>query len=274
MQADHKLRVFSEDDSGIMAYKKQGSAESQRDYLIEYFYYLTTTHFGPLIERTTNDESLIDHLFDTLSELTTNGIYHSETDVFVMMFNTAKRCSCSISDYGKGLYKSMETKASNSYYETLGIVNELKNIVSLKMSIDVQHAGFAIFETLYYSMLKSRNGLFDLVLSIVLDFNGTFRIHNESVQVVVSARMHNELSELRKLRLKIYDCHALFNMEKTTEKEFLSDMLILSRQAKSAILQLANNLFIRYTLDIQYSAIRILSVKLKGVHIETEIPKI
>ena len=68
------------------------------------------------------------------------------------------------------------------------------------LSENIKKYTYSIFETLYYSCLKDRKGLFDLICSIVLDGQGIIRIHNFSVQLIISSKVENELKKLNDLR--------------------------------------------------------------------------
>ncbi|PTQ92010.1 hypothetical protein C8P68_1156 [Mucilaginibacter yixingensis] len=274
-RADHKVRIYSLDDSAMASVvDSKCSEEAQRDDLIEYFSFSVTKHFEELISDADTDNRTRRNVINTMAELITNGLFHSKSDAYVMMFSGRFKLSCSIADKGIGLYPTIADKPPTSYYEPLGVFKELEGRVRLKMSAEVQKCAFSIFETFYFSMLKNRRGLFDLMINIVVSCKGYFRLHYDSVQIIVSSRMSRELTELQEIRIAIANTHSQAGFGEIAEDEFLERMTMLSQKARQAILQLALTVFQRYTEDVQYSSIRIFSIKLPGVHIETEIPKI
>jgi hypothetical protein len=141
------------------------------------------------------------------------------------------------------------------------------------MSDNVQSSAFAIFESLYYSILKDRQGLFDLMCNVVINCNGYFRLHNDYVQIIVSSRLNDELNELCKIRNKIIEIFNETRWNIISEQESNSKMKILSNKAKTKIVLLGKNIFLKYSEDTRFSAIRIFNVQFKGVHIEAEIPQ-
>lgn len=271
---DHKVRIYSVTDQGIAALtRSDASEEVKRDDLIEHFSFLVNRHFKDLLaDSLTGDQTKRD-VVRTMAELITNGLFHSESDTYVMMFSNRYKISCSISDDGIGLYPTISKKEPTAYYRPLEVYQELQQKVTLRMSTEVQRCAFTIFETFYFSMLKNRQGLFDLMLNIVLNCKGYFRMHYDSVQIIVSARMLPQLEELQTIRNKIARAHSRQNFGQLGESEFTTEMKVHAAEAKNAILSLALNVFQKYSQDIQYSAIRMFAVKFRGVHIETEIPK-
>ena len=195
-RSDHKLRSYSLNDDNLKNRLLEFEPEeSQRDFLIEYFTYLVENHFGTLLnDKEVTSERRVEFI-DILSELITNGLIHSKSEVFIMMFSNRFKTSFSISDNGIGLFNSISIKKSNEFYENMAVFNQLKKEVKFKMSDNVQASAFAIFESLYYSILKDRQGLFDLMCNVVINCNGYFRLHNDYVQIIVSSRLNDELND-------------------------------------------------------------------------------
>lgn len=273
-RSDHKLRSYSLNDDNLKNRLLEFEPEeSQRDFLIEYFTYLVENHFGTLLnDKEVTSERRVEFI-DILSELITNGLIHSKSEVFIMMFSNRFKTSFSISDNGIGLFNSISIKKSNEFYENMAVFNQLKKEVKFKMSDNVQASAFAIFESLYYSILKDRQGLFDLMCNVVINCNGYFRLHNDYVQIIVSSRLNDELNELCKIRNKIIEIFNETRWDIISEHESNSKMKILSKKAKTMIVLLAKNIFLKYSEDTRFSAIRIFNVQFKGVHIEAEIPQ-
>jgi hypothetical protein len=121
-------------------------------------------------------------------------------------------------------------------------------------------------------MLKNRQGLFDLMCNVVLDCSGYFRLHTDNAQIIVSARMLNELEMLSATREQILNAHNSLLFGKVQAKEFIEVMTSLKAICENQIKQLANSIFKKYSEDTRFSALRIFEVRFKGVHIEVEIP--
>ena len=272
-RTDHKVRIYSLNDSGVMNVNLIEGEEAKRDFLIEYFTFLVAKHFEDLLNDIKASEVIKGQFVNILSELITNGLYHSGSDTYVMMFSNRYKTTCSISDNGIGLFNTISTKPANEYYTPLSVFSELKYKVKLKMSEAIQKCAFSIFETFYFSMLKNRQGLFDLMLNVVINCKGYFRLHYDSVQIIVSGRMLPELNQLSKIRSEITIAHNKLNFGLLPKDEFLKLMILLTTQAKEAVISLALSIFQKYSQDVQFSAIRIFNIKFKGVHIETEIPQ-
>lgn len=273
-RSDHKLRSYSLNDDNLKNRLLEFEPEeSQRDFLIEYYTYLVENHFGTLLnDKEVTSERRVEFI-DILSELITNGLIHSKSEVFIMVFSNRFKTSFSISDNGIGLFNSISVKKSNEFYENMTVFNQLKKEVKFKMSEKVQESAFSIFESLYYSILKDRQGLFDLMCNVVINCNGYFRLHNDYVQIIVSSRMNDELNELCKIRNKIIEIFNKKRWDIISEQESNSEIKILSSEAKTKIVLLAKNIFSKYSEDTRFSAIRIFNVQFKGVHIEAEIPQ-
>lgn len=272
---EHKLREYSLNEDNLeIEIKKKNTSEDQRDFLVEHYLYKVKEHFGVLLNSNNITREMSYEYIDILAELITNGVLHSESNTYVLMFTDRFKTKFSISDNGKGLYKSLNEKdvSDIQYYNKFEIFNELKKVNILKINEQIENSLLAIFETLFYSMLKDRNGLFDLMCNVVLNCNGYFRLHNENAQIIISARMLDELNALYLNRQQIKLVHNQLLFETFTKKEFDVQMILIVEKVKKEFIELAKSIFKKYTIDTRYSSIRLFDVKFKGVHVEVEIP--
>lgn len=272
MRSDHKIHLYSKNDPGLRLINVIEDGEKRRDALIEHFSFQATSHFESLVDDIGTDDFIKNQFVQIMSELITNGIFHSGSDVYMMMFNNRFKTSCSIADVGVGLYDTIMVKEKTAYYHPGGLMEILGQKITVSMAPVTKQCAFSIFETFYYSMLKDRQGMFDLMLKVVIRCRGYFRLHYDNVQIIVSSRMLNELAMLQEIRTKIWRCHSRFLLNPGLSGEYHNQMLSFSTEARDAIISLAESIFRNYTEDVQFSAIRIFKVRFKGVHVETEIP--
>lgn len=273
---EHKLRGYSLSDDQLSEKIKHFDSERQRDYLVEYYTYKVKQHFGVLLNSTNISPRLEMEFVDILSELITNGVLHSGSDAYALMFSNYHKTSFSISDNGKGLYQSLLDKDTGaiSYYEKFRMFKGLKGLKKLKIDEQIENSLLAIFETLYYSMLKDRKGLFDLMCNVVIKCDGYFRLHNENAQIIVSARMSRELEILSELRREILDLHTAHLFGKIITSEYSEQIAAIANKTESEFVRLSSAILDNYHEDTQYSSIRLFEVKFKGVHVEVEIPNV
>jgi hypothetical protein len=274
---EHKLRGYSIDEDELREKIKEfDSPERQRDYLVEYYTYKVKDHFGVLLFSNNQTQKLTYEFIDILAELITNGVLHSGSNAYTLMFSNQFKTSFSISDNGVGLYSSLENKNTSniSYYAKFEMFEELKKINKLKVSNQIENSLLAIFETLYYSMLKDRKGLFDLMCNVVINCQGYFRLHNENAQIIVSARMLDELYVLFESRKKIIQMHDNFMFQRISYDDFEKEIKEIASEVKTKFIRLALSIFEKYHIDTRFSSIRLFEVKFRGVHIEVEIPNI
>jgi hypothetical protein len=274
---EHKVRYFSLND-GIIKNNIYGlKPEQQRDYLIEYYTYKVKEHFEEiLIESRQNDKVVFDYV-QIMSELITNGVLHSLSDVYSLMFTDNEKTSFSISDNGIGLYESLLTKQEikiNDSYNLFDLYKGMLDTIPLNVDNKIKESFYSIFEALFYSILKDRKGLFDLMTTVVLNSNGYFRLHNNNAQIIISLRMLKELNVLSKLRQEIFDNHMKHISGYLSDNDFNKTFNELTVIAKKEFKNLVQNIIANYNLDVKYSSIRLYEVRFKGVHIEVEIPKI
>lgn len=272
---EHKVRGYSLNEDNLKNKIEGFTPERQRDYLVEYYTYKVKEHFGLLFQSNQYTKELVFDFIEILAELITNGVLHSSSDAYVLMFSNSEKTSFSISDNGIGLFGSLLIKDTDNvitYYKKFELFKELQKINNLKISNQIQDSLLSIFETLFYSFLKDRKGLFDLMCNVVLNCNGYFRLHNENSQIIVSSRMTNELKQLALLREKILNIHKLYLFEQISIEQFNFEINQQASLAKQKFIDLVILIFSKYHNDVKYSSIRFYEVKFKGVHIEVEIP--
>lgn len=271
---EHKVRAYSLDDDGLRStLDNYQTDEDKRDFLISHYTYKVREHFQDLLFGNDFTKDLVNTYVDILSELITNAVQHSQSNAFALMFVDRYKSKFSISDNGIGFEGSMKLKKPISIYET----NSLKAILLKRISIEnipksILDNLFTIFETLYYSSLKDRHGLFDLMLTSVLYSSGYFRIHNENSQIIISNRMMDELKRLELKRRAILNTHNLYNLNEISEGNWKNALEKQAREIKGEFFYFCKTAFAKYSSDIKYSSIRFYKVKFRGVHIEVEIP--
>ncbi|MGV1011352.1 MAG: hypothetical protein ACOYBS_02800 [Flavobacterium sp.] len=273
-RAAHKVRSYSipEDNLNGIVYSSI-SDEDKRDEVNEYYTLKVQKQFSDLLFENSNTEKLQSFFVEVLAELITNGVLHSKSNVYALMFLDRYKTKFSISDNGIGLFNSLNDKKDCFYYKKFEFSIEFLKAKNIKLNVDenIKNNLFAIFETLYYSMLKNRKGLFDLMCNVVLRCNGYFRLHNENSQIVISQRMANDLLKLFELRNEVLDIHYKFLFENNDQK-YQTDLKNIILKLKEHYKEFVFNTIEKYNNDIKFSSIRFYEVKFKGVHIEVEIP--
>lgn len=269
---EHKVRCYSLNDDNLFAELENFKDEdSKRDFLISEYSYIVRNHFQQLLFDNENTISNADLYIEILSELITNGVLHSKSNTFALMFVNKFATKFSISDNGIGFTESLKRKQADFLYTPLELKSEIDKIHSLRINEKILQNFNYIIETLYFSSLKNRKGLFDLMLSVVLDSNGYFRLHSENSQIIISNRMANDLMILHGLRTKLFQRHRdiLINGEQEKLKE---EMISIKNEIKNNFIKLYSNICNKYKEDYRYSSLRFFNVKFRGVHIEVEIP--
>lgn len=269
---EHKVRCYSLNDDNLFAELENFKDEdSKRDFLISEYIYIVRNHFQQLLFDNENTINNADLYIEILSELITNGVLHSKSNTFALMFVNKFATKFSISDNGIGFTESLKRKQADFLYTPLELKSEIDKIHSLRINEKILQNFNYIIETLYFSSLKNRKGLFDLMLSVVLDSNGYFRLHSENSQIIISNRMANDLMILHSLRTKLFQRHRdiLINGEHEKLKE---EMISIKNEIKNNFIKLYSNICNKYKEDYRYSSLRFFNVKFRGVHIEVEIP--
>ena len=273
---EHRVRFYSLDDGVLKNVINEFTPEQQRDYLIEYYTYKVRNHFEEILKESNQTDDIVFEYVQILSELITNGVLHSLSDVYSLMFTDKEKTSFSISDNGIGLYESLllkENKKINDSYHLFDLFKELTESISLNVDEKIKESFFSIFEALFFSILKDRKGLFDLMSNVVLNSNGYFRLHNNNAQIIISLRMFKELTDLSELRKNIFENHMKYMSGNINHDEFNSKFLELTVKTKIEFKKLVTNIILNYNKDVKYSSIRLYEVRFRGVHIEVEIPK-
>lgn len=272
LRPEHKVRCYSlYDKDHYQELEKYNNDDEKRDYLISEYIYIVKDHFQELLFDNENTNENLDLYIEILSELITNGILHSKSNTYALMFVNKFGTKFSISDNGIGFTESIKNKKADYLYQPLELKTEIDKIISLDINNKIlQNLNF-IIETLYFSSLKNRKGLFDLMISVVLNSNGYFRLHSENSQIIVSSRMTKELNLLSGLRKQLFQLHRniLINGE---SQVILNEMSNIKNEIKNNFISLYKNICNKYNDDYRFSSLRFFNVKFKGVHIEVEIP--
>jgi hypothetical protein len=269
---EHKVRCYSLDDDNLRNDLKQfDNDDYKRDFLISEYIYIVREHFQELLSDNENTLENKDLYIEILSELITNGVLHSKSNTFALMFVNKFATKFSISDNGIGFTESLKNKQEDFLYKPLELQNQIDKINSLRINEKSLENFNYIIETLYFSSLKNRKGLFDLMLSVVLNSNGYFRLHSENSQIIISSRMTKELLILDELRTRLFNLHRgiLINGEGNNIKD---EMISIKNEIKNNFILLYQNICNKYNEDYRYSSLRFFNVKFRGVHIEVEIP--
>lgn len=272
IRPEHKIRCYSINDDPILKAicASKMSEEEKRDYFVEHYSYKVFEHFDALLRESTSEFASL--YVDILSELITNGIMHSGTDVYALMYSDKFSIKFSISDNGVGLYNSLLEKKDNEHYKKFELSKKIFETTSLTPNT-LTKSLVSIFETLFYSMVKKRLGLFDLVVNVVNHFSGYFRLHNECSQIIFSSRLSKELESLEQIRNEIRNLYFKREFKYIGKVEFDAEIERLVSVGESLLLELFHDTLRKYSDDVRFSAIRTFNVRFKGVHIEVEIPK-
>lgn len=270
IRPEHKVRFYSKKDNGVQDIIEYcNSDDEKRNLLIDHYSYEVFRHFGPILENI-DDENTNEYI-EILSELITNGVVHSESDVFALMYADRFSTKFSISDNGIGFEKSLNKK--NDKKE---ILKEFKNKIHKEnnLSKTVYAESFvAILEALFYSMIKDRLGLFDLMINVVDKLHGYFRLHNDYCQIIISNRMESVIQDLKKCREEFRGNNINKDYGKIGHDVYEERNKTIVQNSMQNILKLSKSILDNYSPDARYSAIRTYNVKFRGVHIEVDLPK-
>lgn len=270
---EHRVRCYSLNDENLASkLEDYKSEDDKRDFLISEYVYTVREHFQELLFDNSNTNNKTDYYVELLSELITNGVLHSKSNTFALMFVNKFSTKFSISDNGIGFQESLKSKTENFVYKPFELKNKIDELGILKVNSRILENLHVIFEILYYSSLKDRRGLFDLMISVVLDSKGYFRLHSDNSQIIISNRMNNELMELSSLRNKLFNFHQEMLVNAIKDIRYENEMIKVQKDIMSCFVRLYKNICDKYNNDYRYSSIRFYNVKFKGVHIEVEIP--
>lgn len=275
-RSHHKIRGYSLIDDNLYNsnYEKLTEKEQKnfRDTLVEHYTYKVQSHFSELLHENIYSHESVGDYIEILSELITNGVLHSKSDVFALMFSDRFNTKFSISDNGIGFLESLNSKEESKTYKKFEIFKDLDLKIKMHISRSMKNSILSIFEALYYSMLKDRYGLFDLMCKVVIENGGYFRLHNENAQIIISHRMITELLEIYNYRTEIIKIHNEFMYNTIDFKIYNKNIINVSKQCKNSFVKLALSVVNKYNKDAKFSSLRFYEVKFKGVHIEVEIP--
>jgi hypothetical protein len=270
---EHRVRCYSLNDGNLISKLEVFESEDERrDFLISEYVYTVRQHFQELLFDNFNTSNKTDYYVELLSELITNGVLHSKSNTFALMFVNNFSTKFSISDNGIGFEESLKSKSANLLYTPFELKNKIDKLNFLKVNPKIINNLHVIFETLYYSALKDRRGLFDLMISVVLETKGYFRLHSDNAQIIVSNRMNKQLLELSNLRDDLFKIHEDILINSIKDNRYDDQMIKLKNQIMDCFISLYDIVCDKYNNDYRYSSIRFYNVKFKGVHIEVEIP--
>ncbi len=270
---EHRVRCYSLNDNDLFKKLEEYKFEDEkRDYLISEYTYIVREHFQELLFDNINTSLKSDFYIEILSELITNGVLHSKSNTFALMFVNKFSTKFSISDNGIGFEESLNSKNESFIYKPLELKNKLGSFKILNVNDKVLNNLNYIMETLFFSSLKDRRGLFDLMTSVVLNSNGYFRLHSNNAQIIISNRMRDELKELSSLRNTLFDLHKNIAINKIDDERYNGEMISIKNNILEFFVKFYHNLCNKYNNDFKYSSIRFYNVRFKGVHIEVEIP--
>ncbi len=270
---EHRVRCYSLDDDNLISKLEVfGNEDERRDFLISEYVYTVRQHFQELLFENSNTSNKTDYYVELLSELITNGVLHSKSNTFALMFVNNFSTKFSISDNGIGFEESLKSKSSNLLYTPFELKSKIDELSILNVNPKIINNLHVIFETLYYSALKDRRGLFDLIISVVLESKGYYRLHSDNAQIIISNRMNKQLSELSNLRGDLFKMHEDILINSIRDNRYDDQMIKLKNQILDCFISLYKIVCDKYNNDYRYSSIRFYNVKFKGVHIEVEIP--
>ncbi len=271
IRKEHLVRSYRKEDYNNVDFK-QTNEIFLRDQVNSLTAYNVQVHFQELLFDNENTANNHNTYIDILSELITNGVIHSQSTTYAMMFVDKYQTKFSISDNGIGLKDSLTSKTNFPFYYRK---NELREAISLNLdSIDQYFIDnlIDIFEILFYSSLKERKGLFDLMINVVIKSEGYFRLHTDNCQIIISNRVFKYISSLNEYRDSILMLHNLYELGKLEEAAFQTSFLAKKNLIKNQFLKIINSTVKYYSEETRFSSIRFYNVKFKGVHIEVEIP--
>lgn len=271
VRKEHIIRSYKKADFAQVDFTL-GNEILLRDQVNSLASYYVQQHFEELLFNYEHTRENHNTYIDILSELITNGIVHSKSTTYAMMFVDKNYTRFSISDNGIGLKDSHKNKTNFPfYYEKDEFRNSIK-ISFQNFNIDYVNNLLDIFETLFYSSLKDRKGLFDLMIKVVLHGNGRFRLHTDCCQIIISNRVFKYISLLSEIREGILSLHSKMELGVISIDYYKEQLLKLKNEMKVRFEKMVTSTLKYYSEETKYSSIRFFKVRFKGVHIEVEIP--
>jgi len=274
IRKDHIIRAYKKSDYPDVEFSRYTPNEEieLRDTINSLTAYSVQEHFTELLFDNVNTHKNHNTYIDILSELITNGVLHSGSTTYAMMFVDTSKAKFSISDNGIGLSGSLYSKKDFPFYYSKDDFR--KSISKRESNFNIQYIEnlLDVFETLFYSSLKERRGLFDLMLNVVISSKGYFRLHTENCQIIVSNRLFKYVNNLQDLRDEILSIHSQLELKLITNDVHRIKVLDAKEKVKNEFIKLYNSIINYYSEEIQFSSVRFFNVKFRGVHIEVEIP--
>ncbi len=261
---NHKVRKFTH-DTDYQFNSESFENDLIRDRLLSNILQEVKIYFIEILELQFKDPIEIDFYINIISEIIANGLFYSNSNVYAVMIVDTFNTKFSISDSGIGFYESVSQKKENAY--SFGKMS--KKIEFDEIFKPYEKSLVGIFEGLYYSLLKERYGLFDLMLNVVLEKNGKIRIHSDNVQLIFTNSLLIYLNSIEALRKSYFIHHNRLLFELEVDKNEIFELI---NKIEECFLLLVKNILIRYRKDIRYSLVRFNDVTFNGVHIEVEIP--
>ena len=247
--------------------------ERKRDYLLDVFEEAIGRHFRKVFagQISDYDKTNYDPIEDDIAELITNSLFHSDSDCFVFLQANRFKISYGVADIGIGFNESMVKKEDTPFYKKEEVTQLLECIKIPHITEEVRKDIFSVFSALYFSLLKAREGLIDLIFDIVLNFNGSFHIHNVSSRITFSTNHQKEIQALYDLRVDIYNSLMENNVESLND--FKNEQLINNiKKIRLLLVAIAQSYVEEFNKDLRNSSLKVYKTKFPGVHIEVEIP--
>lgn len=274
IRKDHVIRAYKKTDYPDVDFTNETIYEEiiLRDNVNSRTAYYIQEHFAELLFD--NEYTLENHntYIDVLAELVTNGVLHSQSTTYAIMFVDKSKAKFSISDNGIGLKDSLNSKNDFPFYYEKEDFRRTISKSNLKFDKHYIENLLDIFETLFYSSLKERKGLFDLMITVVLKSNGRFRLHTDNCQIIISNRIFKHVNSLQEIREEILRIHRQLELDQIESRVHVARILKKKEKIKSEFKKLFVNIINYYSVETKFSSVRFFNVKFKGVHIEVEIP--
>ncbi|WP_461788242.1 hypothetical protein [Pedobacter sp.] len=277
IRKEHRIHSYSINDdnlrTSLIGYTKE---EDKRDYLLSHYTYKAQEHFYDLLYENPLTADAKNSYLDIISELITNAVLYSDSNAYVLMFSDRYKTKFSISDNGVGFKATLSNKKENYYYKPFALKDALlKSSNGLSdIHLTFQENLSVILETLFYSSLKDRKGLFDLMTNVVVESLGYLRIHNDNCQIIISPSMQDEVIDLMEVRDSIYELHNLSQLSILPEETYKHQLLKLSKAMFEKFVLFYKKITEKYQEDIRFSSVRFYKIRFRGVHIEVEIPNL
>jgi len=188
-----------------------------------------------------------------LAEPISNGILHSKSPTFFIMQLLNSTMKIAISDVGIGFENSLVVKNIN--FRLINIA------IAKKQYTTILHDYYMIWEVLYYSMIKKRLGIFDFVMQVILEYNGSIRIHYNSTQIIITTTYSTYCKKLYEIRKEIISYH--LQLKSIPQKKL--------KKYQAFIADFAFEIIKNWNGNLKFSPLRFMPVKFSGIHLEMEL---